>query len=180
MENVRIPPEFVQDPPAVNYPELADRVGRDPERTPMQWDASPNAGFTGPGVTPWLPLADDYRMRNVSVQQRDPHSMLNLYRALSALRRSTPALHGGDYLSVDVISDDPFRDDVYAYIRSVSDGESFLVVLNFGDQPRIVDAGGVGENYATIAISTGMDRVGRANLARLTLRPNEGLVLRLG
>ena len=63
MENVPIPPEMIQDPPAVNQPEIADVVGRDPVRTPMQWDASPNAGFTDPGVTPWLPLAADYRTR---------------------------------------------------------------------------------------------------------------------
>ncbi|RMF04801.1 MAG: alpha-amylase, partial [Chloroflexi bacterium] len=81
MENVKIPPEFVQDPPAVNQPEIADLVGRDPVRTPMQWDDGPNAGFTAAGVQPWLPLAPDARTRNVAVQSAQPDSMLNLFRA---------------------------------------------------------------------------------------------------
>ncbi len=84
-----------QDPPAVNQPEHFERTGRDPERTPMQWDSSPNAGFTAPDVTPWLPVAADYATRNVAVQSADPESMLSFYRALAALRRAEPALHGG-------------------------------------------------------------------------------------
>ena len=180
MENVPIPPEMVQDPPAVNQPEIADVVGRDPERTPMQWDGSPNAGFTEPGVTPWLPLADDYRMRNVSVQDRDPYSVLSLYRALTVLRRAGPALHRSEYRSVDVFGDDPFSDDVFGYVRSAPEGDSFLIVLNFGGQPRVANVSAVAGTEATIAVCTGMDRVGRVNLTRLALRPNEGLVLRLG
>jgi alpha-glucosidase len=61
--------------------------GRDAERTPMQWDASPSAGFTAEGVTPWLPLGDNAR-RNVAVQRDDPGSTLNLCRDLLALRRT--------------------------------------------------------------------------------------------
>ena len=100
MANVHIPPEFLQDPQAVNQPEIADIVGRDPARTPMQWDASPNAGFAAAGVQTWLPLADDYRTRNVAVQSADPTSMLSYFRALTALRESSPALVVGDYKAV--------------------------------------------------------------------------------
>ncbi len=92
MENVTIPPEMVQDPPALNQPEIADVIGRDPVRTPMQWDASPNAGFTGPEVQPWLPLAENYAGHNAALQQQDKTSILSLYRALTALRRAEPAL----------------------------------------------------------------------------------------
>jgi alpha-glucosidase len=62
MQDVPIPPELVQDPFEKNVPGIG--VGRDPERTPMQWDASPSAGFsTG---TPWLPVADNYAVVNVA------------------------------------------------------------------------------------------------------------------
>ena len=81
MEDVPIPPEMVQDPPAVNQPEIAHIVGRDPERTPMQWDASPNAGFAAAGVRTWLPVAADYVTRNVAAQSADPASFLSFYRA---------------------------------------------------------------------------------------------------
>jgi alpha-glucosidase len=61
--------------------------GRDAKRTPMQWDASPTAGFTTAGVTPWLPVGDNAR-RNVAAQRDDPGSTLNLCRKLLALRKA--------------------------------------------------------------------------------------------
>jgi alpha-glucosidase len=61
--------------------------GRDAERTPMQWNASPSAGFTADGVTPWLPVGDN-AARNVADQRDDPASTLWLFRDLLALRRS--------------------------------------------------------------------------------------------
>ena len=173
MENVPIPPEFIQDPPAVNQPELAHIVGRDPERTPMQWDASPNAGFTAEGVTPWLPLADDYADRNVAQQDDDPTSMLNLYRALTALRRTEPGLNVGDYASVDA-----GVEDVFAYVRTAPATDRFLVVLNFGDGSPTLNLSDIAQQ-ATIAVATDMVRTGVVDLSNLNLKANEGLVLRL-
>ena len=80
MQDVPIPAEAVQDPVERNLPGLG--LGRDPERTPMQWDASPNAGFTMPTVRPWLPLAADYATMNVAVQRDDLQSMLSWEWAL--------------------------------------------------------------------------------------------------
>ena len=74
----------------------ARELGRDPARTPMQWDASPNSGCA-PDVEPWLPVADDYRTYNAATEREDPTSMLNLHRRLLALRRSEPALALGSY-----------------------------------------------------------------------------------
>ena len=64
--------------------------GRDPERSPMQWDASPNAGFTAPGVEPWLPLAPDAATVNVAGQAEDPDSILTLTRRLHRAASRAP------------------------------------------------------------------------------------------
>src|SRR5438093_8179408 len=93
MVDVEIPPEMVRDPHELGKPGLG--LGRDPERTPMQWDNSPNAGFTS--RRPWLPVAADYTRYNVAVERDDPASMLTLFRQLLALRRASPALSVGTY-----------------------------------------------------------------------------------
>ena len=173
MERVPIPAEFVHDPPALNQPEIADVVGRDPERTPMQWDGSANAGFAADGVVPWLPVASDHAERNVERQEADPTSMLSLYRALTRLRRAEPALHAGDYASLDAGAE-----DVFAYLRTAPNTDRFLIVLNFGERDHTLDLGHVGQR-ATIAVATDMVRQGAVELASLQIGPDEGLVLRL-
>jgi alpha-glucosidase len=105
MENGVIPPEKVQDPQGIN---LGIERTRDVCRTPMQWDASPNAGFCPAGVEPWLPVSADYETRNVAARSADPTSMLTLYRRLLALRRSSPALCGGSYRPLDGVPGDCF------------------------------------------------------------------------
>jgi glycosidase len=62
-----------------------DRAGRDGARHPMQWDPTTNGGFTGENAEPWLAVVDPQK-RNVADQTGDPHSLLNLYRRLIALR----------------------------------------------------------------------------------------------
>ena len=173
MEDVPIPPEKVQDPPAVNQPEIAHIVGRDPERTPMQWDDSPNAGFAAAGVETWLPVAKDYTEHNVARQESDPTSMLNLFCDLTALRRVEPALNVGDYVSVEVGAE-----DVFAYLRSGPNATRFLVALNFGGGEHTLDLGHVAIS-ADIVVATDMVRTGSVDLSSLVLGPNEGLVLRL-
>lgn len=172
MTDVPIPPEMIQDPPAVNQPEIAHIVGRDPERTPMQWDASPNAGFAPAGVRTWLPVAADYPTRNVAIQAQDPTSMLSFFRALTALRQAEPALTIGAYRSVDV-----GVADVFAYERNHGDSR-FLIALNFGGEPRRLDLSAVGER-AEMVLSTEMTAPRPVALATLDLRPNEGVIVRV-
>ncbi len=176
MNNVEIPVELIQDPPALRQPEIAHVVGRDPERTPMQWDASPNAGFAAADVRPWLPLADDYVEHNVAAQDADPTSMLSLFRSLTALRRAEPALVSGAYepLAVDA-------PDLFAYVRRGEPGSgdsSFLVVLNFGTWPAAVDLSAVAER-AEVVLETGLAQSGAVDLAKLSVAGDQGLVLRI-
>ena len=122
--------------------------GRDNARTPMQWDDSPNAGFsTG---TPWLKVNPNYIHINVKAQEEDPRSLLNYYRYLVALRKREDVIRDGDYRELL-----PEREDIFAYSRS--DGNRTLTVLcNFTGEtvscPReILEGAGTPEiaNYDT-------------------------------
>jgi len=106
---------------------------RDGERTPMQWEATPAAGFTT--GRPWLPVPASARSHNVATQRRDPGSVLNWHRALLALRRSRKALLDGAYRPL--APDDPH---VLAYLRVV-DEEAILVAVNLSGKERRLDLG---------------------------------------
>jgi alpha-glucosidase len=167
MRDVPIPPERAQDPWGKLVPGL--NLGRDPQRTPMQWSAAPNAGFCPEDATPWLPVADDHRDVNVEAQRRDPRSMLALTRALLALRRATPALHEGAHEAVGGVPD-----ECLVYVRRAG-ARRVLVALNFGAGACELSLGGAGR----VLLSTGMDREGPVDLGALRLRAHEGCVVAL-
>jgi alpha-glucosidase len=96
--------------------------GRDGERTPMQWNTAPNAGFST--VEPWLPVPAAYKTHNVASEEKDPASILNFYRHLLRLRHTNPALREGRYVPLD--EQNP---SVLSYLR-VYKGSAVLVVLN--------------------------------------------------
>ncbi|MET0398136.1 MAG: alpha-amylase family glycosyl hydrolase [Longimicrobiaceae bacterium] len=166
MRDVPIPPERVQDPWERNLPGRG--LGRDPERTPMQWDAGPGAGFTA--GEPWLPVADDWREVNVEAERGDPASMLSLYRRLIQLRRAEPALHAGAWEPVDA------PDGVLAY-RRAGGGRRFLVALNLGGGTRTLEMGR--GTSGTVAVSTHPERDAERVEGTLVLRGAEGVVVRL-
>src|SRR5205085_11272460 len=87
---------------AAEDPATAAGRSRDPERTPMQWDGGPNAGFTTRGVEPWLPVAPDHGHVNVATEDSDERSILNLFRHPTGLRRELAALPMGPFLPGDV------------------------------------------------------------------------------
>jgi alpha-glucosidase len=163
MENVPVPPNRIQDPFGFSSPEF----GRDPARTPMQWDASLNAGFTI--GEPWLPLEACATTRNVETERRDPHSMLMLYKDLIDLRRREPALTLGRYLAVETSG------DVVAYARDW-DQRQFLIVLNFGPKPvtfALPDEMTTGQ----ISIGTNRGRDGQRVTGHIDLDGNDGVVI---
>ncbi len=99
---------------------------RDNGRTPMQWDASTNAGFTA--GTPWIPVNAAYSTVNVAAQEKDANSPLQYFRKMIQLRKSSPVLIYGKYTLLD--KDNP---DVYAYTRELN-GEKCLVLLSFSNE----------------------------------------------
>ncbi len=172
MLDVPMPLTLMQDPPALRQPEIAHLVGRDPQRTPMQWDASANAGFAAAGVRPWLPLAPDCGAHNVARQLGDPSSPLAFFRAMSALRRAEPALASGSYRSLDA-----GQPDVFAYLRG-DPGNALLVLLNFAAEPRCPVLP-LSCAAAELLLSTTMTPPRRVGLSPLVLAADEGMVLRL-
>jgi alpha-glucosidase len=162
LPRVDIAPAMVQDPWERNEPGLG--VGRDPSRTPMQWDGSTNAGFSA--AKPWLPLEVDYTTRNVAQQQLDQRSILSLYHRLIEVRKAHPALYSG---SARVVS---AENNVLIYERAVP-GQSIAIILNFGavaqQLPQLAQA--------RILLSTDSDRAGTSSVGQV--KGNEGLVLLL-
>ena len=96
---------------------------RDNGRTPFQWTAGPNAGFTT--GTPWIKVNDNKNIINEAKEDKDPNSCLNYFRKMVKLRKALPELVYGAYHLLD--EDDP---QVYAYTRTLN-GKKVLVVLNF-------------------------------------------------
>lgn len=158
--DIAIPADQLVDPRELREPGLG--LGRDPARTPMAWDISDNAGFTT--GKPWLPLHADWRTRNVEVERRDPHSMLNFHRDMLAMRRASKALSIGRYRAVEADG------DVLAYERLHGD-ERLLIVLNLGnrEQPLPVCAHGLAPIFCTL----------RGKSGGKVLRPDEGAIFAL-
>lgn len=98
-------------------------TGRDNGRTPIQWDNSPNAGFTT--GTPWLKVNENYTKINVALQEDNPNSVLNYYRKMVRLKKENEVLIYGSYHIIDI--DHP---QIYAFTR-ILEQEKWLVILNF-------------------------------------------------
>jgi alpha-glucosidase len=109
--------------------EAAQRAGaitRDKNRTPMQWTSEPNGGFCPANVPPWLPINPNYAEGiNVAEQTNDPESLLNFYRRMLQIRKSTPALVDGTYHVLH-----PKAEKHLAFLRS-NNKQSVLVVMNY-------------------------------------------------
>ena len=165
MHQVAIAPDQVRDPFEKNVPGIG--VGRDGCRTPMQWDATPFAGFSK--SMPWLPLSDDFPQENVVNLEADARSILNSYKALIGLRNKRPELVTGSYVPIAA------QGDLLIYRRQSEVG-ALVIALNLGDQPISIAseaAGLAGE----ILISTFLDRRGEKVEGRVDLRGNEGVII---
>tara|TARA_B110000003_G_scaffold83922_1_gene85904 strand:+ start:51514 stop:53187 length:1674 start_codon:yes stop_codon:yes gene_type:complete len=108
-----------------HYLKKLNLLSRDNGRTPMQWDASKNAGFSN--ETPWLPVHENHTTVNVANQQNDLNSVLNHFRKMVALRKDNLLLVYGNY---EIIQEE--HPTIYAYSRTLDD-EKMIVLLNFSE-----------------------------------------------
>jgi alpha-glucosidase len=107
--------------------------GRDGERTPMQWDAAPNAGFSSASAKPWLPIPPDYTAVNVKAEEAAPDSLFAWYQALIRLKKTNPALAAGPETLLD--NENP---KVLSWVRRASGNLSVVVSVNFSAEPQSV------------------------------------------
>ena len=105
---------------------ILQKKARDHARTPMQWDATPNAGFCKEGIEPWMRVNDDYKSVNAEKQVATPDSTWHFWQRMLAERKKDADIYVyGDFEGVETESD-----DIFAYVRTGKKGGKRLVVLN--------------------------------------------------
>lgn len=164
MADVPIPPEKRQDPAT------GDNVmgGRDPERTPMQWNAKKNAGFSE--QQPWLPVPRKYLWHNLAVQMQNKNSFFHLYRKLLRLRDANETMIKGEFRE---IANDGRR-NVLIYERLHGDGH-YMIALNFSRWYRPVKLA----KGSSIVCFTQPGRKPVMAQGEVVLGPYEGVVVAL-
>lgn len=165
MRDIHLSRSEILDPPGKKF--YPFYKGRDGCRSPMQWDASPYAGFSS--AKPWLPVHPDYLTRNVKSQGADPNSLFNFYKKMLAFRKETPVFARGTWQHHPL----PDRNSI-AYSRAYQQQE-YLVVLNFASGAAAATLPAEG-NYS-VSLST-HETAPPCSQAQISLRPYEGVILK--
>ena len=166
MENIKLSRKDVQDPLGKKFWPIF--TGRDQARSPMQWDAGLNSGFSN--STPWLPLSKKFKEVNVQEQMRNSESLLNLYKKLILLRKESIAIQSGKWI--------PFikgNNDVIAYFRKKKK-EKYLIILNFKAQQKAIQLSK--KDYWKVALSSAKRSAGDVVHQNIRLNKLEALVLK--
>ncbi|HUI74689.1 MAG TPA: alpha-glucosidase [Candidatus Acidoferrum sp.] len=165
--------EDVQDPEGkIGWPK---EIGRDGERTPMQWTDGVNAGFSK--AKPWLPVPESAKTHNVSSEMKDPNSMLSFYRQLLAMRHTEAALRDGEYIS---LNDSDAK--VLTYLRKYKD-EAILVVVNMSasEQKARIDLSAAGIAAPKLSVMlTSFHEAPRTSGRELTMEPYSAFIAKVG
>lgn len=167
----------LHDPYTIRY--WPWKTGRDPARTPMPWDDSPQAGFTT--GRPWLPLSQAWRQTNVAGEQRDPGSILSLYKRLIRMKKGSNALTVGTYHPIDGVP----PECLFFTRESLVDGqrEALFIAVNFSAHTQKISlpAGPSNlERHGTLMLSTDPQRAeGPWTADHFLLGPDEGIVVSL-
>jgi alpha-glucosidase len=163
MTDVVIGPEDIRDTFELRVP--GKGLGRDPERSPMQWNTSKNAGFSN--TKPWLPIGSDYEKVNVDYESRDPYSSLQLYKRLLTLRKKYTVLRQGSYESISL------HENVYCFKRAIPN-EVTITVINFSDEPiKLVH----NILHGKLLLSSNLDIFDQKLTGKLILRPHEAVIV---
>lgn len=167
MSDGKITPEYIHDPFGKNIRGFS--WGRDPQRTPMQWNRSKFAGFSI--VDPWLPVNKNYHTHNVQNEKKSQESLLSLYINLINLKKHSESLSLGKFHSLDASTD-----DVFAYERS-SLHETFMIVLNYSDKYRKIF---LPYPKGSVILNSSLTKAKGKVLALqpLVLKPNEGIIIK--
>lgn len=140
--------------------------GRDAERTPMQWNDSPNSGFSE--NEPWLPVNQDYLNNNVHIQKDNEASLLSFYRSLIWLRKKMPTLNLGD---IEFITTNP--DKVLIYKR-LYEQEECIIILNFSK--KSISYPFVTQEKYKVLLGTHRNKKAELVLDTITIHPNEVII----
>jgi len=151
-----------------HYLKKLNLLSRDNGRTPMQWDAKKNAGFSS--ETPWLPVHENHTTVNVANQQNDHNSVLNHFRKMVALRKKNLLLVYGNY---EIIQEE--HPTIYAYSRTLED-QKMLILLNFSELESSIAMSSYNSanevlinNYSELSVDKNT----------ITLKPYQAVVLKL-
>lgn len=147
---------------------------RDGNRTPMLWDATPNAGFSQAHPdTLWLPIDPDFETKHLAQQRQDPKSFFSLYRSLLRLRHTAAPLRSGTYQPV--LADHP---NVVSFARRLDDDQT-ITLVNFSDtlaQPNIYDTQQIIGRVILSSIDPQVNRLVTTEKP-ISLLPHEAIVL---
>jgi alpha-glucosidase len=140
--------------------------GRDGERTPMQWDVRPNAGFTLAGATPWLPVPPSAATINVERENSNPDSLLAWYQRLIRLKKTNPALARGRNAMLDT-----GNTKVLSWLRQAPGTRPVVVSVNFTASPQTVNLSVPGASGKTRTLLKTPGALDPASLDQIVLGP---------
>jgi alpha-glucosidase len=166
MRDIPLRYKEIVDPPGRKYWPLYP--GRDGCRSPMQWDATHQAGFTS--GKPWIKVHNNYQLRNVAAQVDQPGSLLTFTRRLVDLRKNHAPLYNGDYIPVESSR------HVLAYVRQNAE-EAILIICNFSRKQQSFTLPD-GVKGRRVLLTTSRDAL-LSQDARLFLKPFEIRILLL-
>lgn len=151
--------------------EIIWATARGNSRTPMQWSQEANGGFTT--GTPWLAVNPNYEIINVEAQEKDPHSILNFYKEMIALRKSEDVFIYGSY---DLVFEE--HTDIYAYTRTL-DHKRVLILCNLTNKETGIELDDLSVSSHQLLLSNiSVDE--HESIRELTLKPFESRIYRLG